>query len=72
MESYRRSNKQKWIITGGVWMFLGAVLNILYAISRFEPSTIDTVLSWGMYGGFIMILLGVLAVVDKSKEEKKE
>lgn len=66
------SNKHKWIIVGFAWMFLGAVLNILYAVSQLEMSIVDVVLSWGLYGGFVLILLGIFAVVDKPKEEKKE
>ncbi len=65
------SNKLKWIIVGFAWMFLGAVLNIMYAIKSFEPSAIQTVLAFGLYGGFVMILIGVFAVVDKPEKEKK-
>lgn len=65
------SNKYKWIILGFAWMFLGSVLNILYAIRSFEPSILQFILSCGMYGGFIMILIGVFAAVDKPEKEKK-
>lgn len=64
------SNKQKWIITGFAWMLLGIGQNILHAISQFEQSTMDVIFSCVMYGGFIMILLGVFAVVDKPKKRK--
>ncbi|MBQ8798586.1 MAG: hypothetical protein IJZ55_03350 [Lachnospiraceae bacterium] len=64
-------NKHKWIIVGFAWMFLGAVLNILYAITKFEMSVFQCVLSWGMYGGFIMILIGVFAATDKKDKENK-
>ncbi|MBQ9766884.1 MAG: hypothetical protein IJW37_02100 [Lachnospiraceae bacterium] len=66
------SNKHKWIVIGFAWMFLGSVLNILYAIRQFEPSVPQVVLSCGMYGGFIMILLGVFAAVDKPEKEKNK
>lgn len=66
------SNKLKWIIVGFAWMFLGAALNILYTISKIEMSTFEFVLGCGLYGGFIMILIGVFAAVDRPKEEKNK